>query len=128
MIAHINDKDLVGAFEYCLENEARIVLVVMFGDVYNKVKRSADSLQLSTQCLKAKNVERPPRGYYTNVLMKINAKMGGINHTLATRGRVESGSRGVFQNPPQSISWLLDELCMVVVSNVVAVKFYLILS
>jgi len=72
--------------------------------------------------------------------MKINCKMGGTNHSLAERIPSKNGSNALlyknskitimhcagpqpeedeeptFQQPPKSLSWLLDDLCMVVVS------------
>jgi hypothetical protein len=59
-------------------------------------------------------------------MLKMNSKMGGVNHTLAER--IPSGNGPQlevdeedgslpFQQPPRSISWLFDEPCMVVVSK-----------
>jgi hypothetical protein len=61
------------------------VLVMLATDAYAKVKLVGDGLGVSTQCLRWKNVERPPRGYQANVMLKINTKLGGTNHTLASR-------------------------------------------
>lgn len=91
---------------------ARIVLVVMVSDCYNVVKIVGDSLGIETQCLKWKNVERSPRGYHANVMLKINTKMGGVNHTLVSRGRSLVTNGPVFQKPPASLSWLFDRPCM----------------
>jgi len=62
--------------------------------------------------------------------LKINTKLGGVNHTLASRLPTDLGKRGrengtdehhndskseepkVFQEPPNSISWLFNEPCM----------------
>eukprot|EP01034_Spumella_vulgaris_P023600 gene23599-29836_t len=106
--------DLGRAFTQCKGMGVRIVIVVLIKDLYNNVKYHADSQQMSTQCLQWKNVEKSPRGYHTNVLMKLNVKMGGVNHTMATRGRVAVNAPATFQTPPQSLSWIFDDLCMVV--------------
>lgn len=63
----------------------RIVLVMMGGDSYGTVKLIGDALGVSTQCLKWKNINKPPRGYHANVMLKINTKMGGTNHSLISR-------------------------------------------
>jgi len=66
--------------------------------------------------LKWKNIERPPRGYHYNVMLKVNTKMGGTNHTLISRlpGRPGPPPQGMFQEPPASLSWLFDKPCMLV--------------
>lgn len=92
---------------------ARLVLVVMINDCYCEVKLVADKLGQATQCLKWKNIERPPRGYHLNVILKINTKMGGTSHTLASRLPVPA-PQTTFQDPPASISWLFDKPCMLV--------------
>ena len=103
------------------EHGCRIVLAILQEeDRYPMVKLAADRVCLPSQCVKFKNVQRPPRGYHTNVLMKINSKMGGVNQTLAPRGpplcnEATGEVNEVFQFPPQSISWLLDDYCMVMV-------------
>ena len=70
------------------------------------------------------NIEQ--KGYFTNVLLKMNSKMGGTNHTLAERVPSKFGptleaededSPPSFQQPPRSLSWLFEEPCMVVVSQ-----------
>ena len=59
-------------------------------------------------------------------MLKMNSKMGGVNHTLAERFPSGNGPQLEvdeedgslpFQQPPRSISWLFDEPCMVVVSK-----------
>ena len=92
---------------------ARIVLVILIEDYYCAVKLVSDRMGLATQCIKWKNVEKPPRGFHQNVMLKVNTKMGGTNHTLAPR--VSGGvrpSEETFQDPPQSLSWLFDKPCM----------------
>lgn len=52
-----------------------MVLVMLVSESYSEVKLVADSLGVETQCLKWKNVERSPRGFHQNLLLKINVKM-----------------------------------------------------
>ena len=48
-----------------------------------------------------------------NILIKMNTKLGGTNHTLVPRAPGKAGT-GVFQDPPNSLSWLFDKPCMLV--------------
>jgi hypothetical protein len=47
-------------------------------------------------------------------MLKINTKLGGTNHTLASRlpSHMMANVPAVFQKPPASLSWLFDEPCM----------------
>lgn len=113
-----DDESLASVMQHCKKLGARIVVVLLYTDVYAFVKLAADRVALPTQCVKWSNVERPPNRYHTSLLIKMNYKMGGINHTLASRvpqGMRIPKSEPVFQDPPQSISWLFDEPCMVMV-------------
>jgi len=100
---------------------ARIVVVVLVREnFYFDVKRFADEICLPTQCARFGTVKKFPRNYENSLLMKMNMKMGGVNHTLAARGSAPStgpADRPIFQNPPQSISWVFDLPTMVVVSQ-----------
>ena len=81
------------------------------------VKLVADTLGIITQCMKWKNVDRTPQGYYYNIILKVNAKLGGTNHTLTSRypnERPPTSSGQVFQDPPASLSWVFDTPCMMV--------------
>lgn len=92
------------------EHSASIVFVVMMGEIYAVVKYVGDSLGLVTQCVRWKNVDRPPQGLYSNILMKVNTKLGGTNHTLIQRAP-HTGAK-LFQEPPNSLSWVLNEPCI----------------
>ena len=90
-----------------------IVFVILdAGDFYKTVKLIADGMGLVTQCLKLKNVVRLPRGYFSNLLLKVNTKLGGTNHTLASRLPRDQQVQAthVYQDPPGSLSWLFDEV------------------
>lgn len=113
-----NAQDIQREMENFQRLGARIVVVVLHIDVYPLIKSAGDSLRMPTQCVKWSNFMKPPKNYNTSLLIKMNYKMGGINHTLASRasslGHQDMDS---FQSPPKSISWLFDEPCMVVVSD-----------
>lgn len=104
----------------------RIVVALLYQDIYSLVKLTADACCLPTQCIRWQNLSRPPKNYHTSLLVKMNMKMGGVNHTLASRlpesqqqaMDVDDGEAS-FQFPPKSISWLFDDPCMVMVSTAV---------
>lgn len=93
---------------------ARIVLVVLVSPCYATVKLVADGMGLVTQCAKWDKVKKPPRGYHLNVVLKINTKLGGTCHTLASRLPGAAPSPSIFADPPASLSWLFDKPCMLV--------------
>ena len=101
---------LTNKMERMKNGGARIIFALMVNDCYSIIKLAADSLGIITQCVKWKNVTSPSRGLYSNILMKENAKLGGTNHTLLERA--PWNGEKVFQEPPNSLSWVLDEKCM----------------
>lgn len=96
---------------------ARIAVVLLHSDVYAAVKLAGDALCLPTQCAKWNNILKPPKNYHTSLLIKVNLKMGGINHTLTSRAKrgtlTKEEIADSFQSPPKSISWLFDDPCMI---------------
>lgn len=94
----------------------RIVLCGLVDDCYGEVKYAADMLGVTTQCMKWKNIDRSPSGYFANLTLKINTKLGGTNHTLISRLPTPPATQpaGMFQEPPASLSWLFDKPCMLV--------------
>jgi eukaryotic translation initiation factor 2C len=53
-----------------------------------QVKRMGDSvLGIATQCIKSKNVTRTTAQMLSNLCLKINAKLGGINTILVPEMR-----------------------------------------
>ena len=111
MNSNDNEESLTTNLGRMLKGGARIVLVVLGSDSYAYVKKVGDALGLPTQCLRWKNVENRPRGYLQNVMLKINTKMGGTNHTLVSRAPT-TGAK--FQDPPNSLSWIFDRPTMLV--------------
>jgi hypothetical protein len=105
-------RDIDRELQLCKEAGAHVVVVFLGGDDYNSLKYASDKISLTTQCVRWKNVVRTPSGYFGNLLLKINAKLGGVNHTLASRLEDPSSSPPQFQDPPSSIAWLFDEPCM----------------
>ena len=106
---------------------ARFIVVLLCGsDIYAPVKLAADRLGVVTQCVRFDKIRNKiPGGYFGNVMLKINAKLGGTNHTIASRytesdlaeyrGFVAKGDIvPVFQDPPASLSWVMDKHCMIV--------------
>jgi eukaryotic translation initiation factor 2C len=108
-----NIHDLQDKFEVMKGKGTEIVVVLMTDDSYANVKFAADGIGLISQCIKWKNVERSPRGLFSNILMKVNSKLGGTNHTLISRGNNLDG-RTTFQEPPNSLAWVLNVPCMFV--------------
>ena len=94
---------------------ARIVVVILIDDCYGDVKLIADGMGLLTQCCKFRKIERLPRGYSQNLMLKINTKLGGTNHTLMSRlAKPPTGTSSVYQDPPASIAWIFDKPFMLV--------------
>ncbi|XP_022161620.1 protein argonaute-2-like [Myzus persicae] len=63
----------------------QLIIVVLPGKtpVYAEVKRVGDTiLGLATQCVQAKNVNKPSPQTLSNLCLKINVKLGGINNIL----------------------------------------------
>lgn len=112
MNSSAKDAALTEKFEMLKRGGCRIVICPLIDDCYGDVKFAADSLGVTTQCLKWKNVDRTPSGYWLNVALKINTKLGGMNHTLASRLAKPPSGPATFQEPPSSISWLFDKPCM----------------
>lgn len=93
-------------------DNVRIVVVVLHFDCYSTVKMCFDREKLPTQCIKLKTTEK--MATVTNIMMKVNMKLGGVNHTLARRDGGRDDGSPTFQSPPNSISWMFNEPCMVV--------------
>lgn len=100
-----NGEELRYKLQFLHEHGAKIVFVMMTTSSYGLVKWAGDLLGIQTQCLRWRNIEKPPRGYHGNVLLKVNTKLGGVNHSLISRlpnGQPPQGK--TFQSPPASLS------------------------
>lgn len=81
------DRDIDACFNKIKANNTNILFCVIpdFGDTYAKVKQAAElRCGVLTQCIKAGTVFRKGRDGSTasNILLKVNAKLNGINHKL----------------------------------------------
>jgi eukaryotic translation initiation factor 2C len=89
----------------------RFAIVVMCDDQsYGVIKCASDSMCLVTQCVRKKNVERTSPSLFSQLALKINAKIGGTNHALASRS-ADPAAFG-FGKAHGCISWLFNEPCM----------------
>lgn len=114
LISRSDHAELRRQLEVMKRGGVRIVLVVLIDACYADVKLVADGLGLVTQCALWKNVERPPRGFHLNVVLKICTKLGGTCHTLASRLPAGAAKPSTFQDPPASLSWIFDKPAMLV--------------
>ncbi|CAG2122998.1 unnamed protein product, partial [Medioppia subpectinata] len=67
----------------------QLILFIIPDDslIYSTIKEAGDChLGIVTQCVKANNVARPPKGgVQSNLLLKINTKLGGVNRILESK-------------------------------------------
>ncbi|CAJ0967174.1 unnamed protein product [Ranitomeya imitator] len=71
----------------------QLIVVILPGKtpVYAEVKRVGDTvLGMATQCVQMKNVQRTTPQTLSNLCLKINVKLGGVNNILLPQGRVFS--------------------------------------
>ncbi|KAI1308639.1 Protein argonaute-2 [Halotydeus destructor] len=64
----------------------KIIVFIINGDesLYNEIKLVGDvQLGIPTQCITEKNIKKNNSATWSNLLLKINAKLGGINNILA---------------------------------------------
>ncbi|XP_054978744.1 protein argonaute-2-like [Sorex araneus] len=75
----------------------QLVLIILPGKtpIYAEIKRVGDTvLGIATQCIQVKNVQRVIPQTLSNLCLKINVKLGGINNILLPQSRSP-----VFQQP-----------------------------
>lgn len=121
----VNRSDLPDVLSFFKGHGARIVMVVMLDEaLYAEVKFVADGLCLPTQCARYTKVVKCIRNYETNLLIKMNMKLGGTNHTLAARRDLTSREdpADFYQQPPHSISHLYGRCTRSV--SIVAPAYY----
>jgi eukaryotic translation initiation factor 2C len=75
--------ELTHHFQRMMTHGARFVIVMLCGEYYCEVKSAADPLGLLTSCLRWRTVEDPSRGKLPNILVKLHAKLGGVNHHIS---------------------------------------------
>lgn len=70
-------------------NPVELVMVILpFKEtmLYGEIKRVTDcTIGKPSQCIVGKNIGRPNRSYCANVVLKLNAKLGGVNSTLGNQ-------------------------------------------
>ncbi|XP_014477471.1 PREDICTED: protein argonaute-2-like isoform X2 [Dinoponera quadriceps] len=75
------------------EKDMKLIIVILpnhTDSVYGKVKQISElRVGVLTQCIKVKNIIRPNLSTIQNILLKINSKLNGINHTFAPMGMPE---------------------------------------
>lgn len=68
--------------------EMIMVVLPRFGNYYGRVKKIGDQqVGIVTQCIKSDNVEKNAPPTVGNLLLKINAKLGGTNNVLGSSSR-----------------------------------------
>lgn len=88
-------RELINYFEQQKKNRLKLVIVVIPKfpvDIYPKVKQTAElHIGILTQCLKDKTisniVKNSDRSTAGNILLKINSKLGGINHSFVPESK-----------------------------------------
>lgn len=63
-----------------------LLIILPFGDpsAYGEIKRVCDTvLDVPSQCMQSKNMQRANPMYARNLLLKINARTGGVNNILS---------------------------------------------
>ena len=79
-------------FKYLMTNftNLQLIVVVLPGKtpVYAEVKRVGDTLLgIATQCVQVKNVNKTTTQTLSNLCLKINVKLGGVNNILVPNMR-----------------------------------------
>jgi len=116
MSSTISSNSLSSAISEIKVRGARFAIVVMVEDgSYGKYKLIADSLGFLTQNVKLKTILKNPRGISSQIALKLNSKLGGINHVLASRlpPNVKKAPDS-WQKIPAAISWIFEKPAMLV--------------
>ncbi|PNF19900.1 hypothetical protein B7P43_G12298, partial [Cryptotermes secundus] len=93
-----NTNELMEFFKR-MKNKVQLVVVVIpdKGDCYAKVKQVAElNIGILTQCVKARTMSRMNPATCSNILLKVNSKLNGVNHTLAPISRPKCLQRPVM--------------------------------
>jgi eukaryotic translation initiation factor 2C len=81
------------------KNSVQLVVVILpdRGDCYAQVKQVAElNTGVLTQCVKGSTLSRLNAAVCSNILLKINSKLNGVNHTLAPVSRTPCLRRPVM--------------------------------
>jgi eukaryotic translation initiation factor 2C len=93
-----NTNDLMEFFK-AMKNRVQLVVVVIpdRGDCHAKVKQVAElNIGVLTQCVKSRTMSRMNPATCSNILLKVNSKLNGVNHTLAPVSRPKCLQRPVM--------------------------------
>lgn len=101
--------ELNNALKTLQTNKAAFALVVMCKEAYAMIKLVSAETLMPTQVVKIDRVRNPPKGVHTNLLLKINAKIGGLNHVLASRNPSAPPLASVTNPIPSAVSWIFDK-------------------
>ncbi|XP_021934924.1 protein argonaute-2-like isoform X2 [Zootermopsis nevadensis] len=85
-----NTHELMAFFKSLKNDKVQLVVVVVpdKGDCYAKVKQVAElNVGILTQCVKGRTMQRMNAATCSNILLKVNSKLNGINHSLASVSR-----------------------------------------
>lgn len=121
-------QDIERAFSKIMVDDIDIVFCILKEDRskdvsswYGTMKLYCDKNILPSQCFQYSTIIAKKNAIDENVLLKINTKLSGINHTLASRNNTNLGKRdrndekveSVWQQPPNSLSWIFNEPCCI---------------
>ena len=80
--------------------------LVPFSSFVAEVKRVGDTLLgMATQCVQVKNVVKTSPQTLSNLCLKINVKLGGINNILVPHQRLVVFSLSLFTKNGQNFQW-----------------------
>uniref|UniRef100_A0A1L8DX68 Putative germ-line stem cell division protein hiwi/piwi n=1 Tax=Nyssomyia neivai TaxID=330878 RepID=A0A1L8DX68_9DIPT len=73
-----------------------LVVIPSFGNAYQEIKTAAEvEYGILTQCVKCqtidKVVQRNDQATLTNILLKMNSKLNGLNHRILSQGKMKLG-------------------------------------
>lgn len=86
--------------DYFSKNSYKLVIVILSNrdDCYSQVKRASELMTgCLTQCIKPKTISRGiQRATVSNILLKINAKLNGRNHSIPTLPLLRDGRPAII--------------------------------
>jgi hypothetical protein len=82
-------RNMCTPFSYTVQCSCFVVRsTFVFNCVVAKVKQTAElNVGVLTQCLKSRTLQRMNPATCSNILLKVNSKLNGVNHTFAPVSR-----------------------------------------
>lgn len=74
-------------------------------------------LGMATQCVQVKNVVKTSPQTLSNLCLKINVKLGGINNILVPHQRSVT-LRLICSNASLNLAWMAQVLCLIVCQDI----------